>query len=132
MSAFFGLRWWQYMNVRGLQEDCIAVEVIRSRRTILIPRIPLCPSYRNMSKLYRRDVRSKSCLLRQAVRLKDRLLNVLKHIDHRSFFPLGQLCVEFYRSSSFGNVSSAIFEWRRQDIENDRFVTPSLSHREVL
>ena len=75
------------MNVRGLQDDCIAAEVICSRRTVLIPKIPLRPSYSNIAKLCRRDVRSKSWLLRRAVRLKHRLLNVLNYIHHRSSPP---------------------------------------------
>jgi hypothetical protein len=129
MSASFGFRWWQYMNVRGLQDDCTAAEVICS--AILTPRIPLCPTYRNISKLCRRDVRSNSCLLRQSVRFKNRLLNVLNLIQHGSFFFLDQLYVAFYRSSSFGKVTSAIFEWHRQGTENDCFIIPSLAHREV-
>ena len=128
MSASLGLRWWHHMNVRGLQNYCIATLVTCSIKTILITRIPLCPSYPSITKLYRRDVRSKTYLIRQAVRLKDRLLNVFKHIHHRSFFPLGQLYVAFYRSSSSGKVASRIFEGHRQGTENDCFITSSTAH----
>jgi hypothetical protein len=44
MLASFGLRWWQHMIVRGLDENSVAADVTGSRKTTLIRRIQVCPS----------------------------------------------------------------------------------------
>jgi hypothetical protein len=52
MSASLGLWWWQHIIVKGLHKHCIQVVIVIAcqqnllalRKTILIPRIKLCPS----------------------------------------------------------------------------------------
>lgn len=38
-----GLRWWHHTIVKGLDEHCIATNVIGSIKTILTPNVQLCP-----------------------------------------------------------------------------------------
>jgi hypothetical protein len=44
MLASLGLRRWQHMIVKGLHEHCTATEVTGCIKTILIPKVQLCPS----------------------------------------------------------------------------------------
>ena len=131
MLIFLGLRCYEYMIVRGLQREWLSLEEL----SLYLPRIQLCPPLPFPSNRAEDDIRSKSRLLWQSIRLKVRLLYMLEYIYIyviACFFPHGQLYVVFPWSSSFDNVGVAIIERRRQRIENYRWITSNTLYREVL
>jgi hypothetical protein len=84
------------------------------------------------SKCAEDDLRSKSLLLWQAIRLKVIGLNVLKHIYHRLLSLTAKCTNMFSWTSSFDIVAIGNVEGRQQRIENDRLITSNSVYREVL
>jgi hypothetical protein len=108
--ASLGLRWWQHKH-------CIAAEVIGYRKSIIIPRIQLCPSDATIHfKLCRRRFPIKLVFAMTINMAQGQRLNVLECII--ACFSHDQLCVVFFRTSSFDDVAVAIIEGHRQGIED--------------
>jgi hypothetical protein len=124
MSASLGLWWCQHMIVKGLHRHCIQVVIVTAyqqkllalRRSILIPRIKLCPSDLTIVfKLCRRQLPPKLHLLWHLVRLKDKCLIMLEYI-YPCPPPHGQLYMAFAWASSFDSVAVAVIEVDQQHI----------------
>jgi hypothetical protein len=132
MLASLGLRWWQHIIVRGLHEHCIAVEVIGSTKTILTPRIQLCPSDPTLPfKLSRRTFPIKISFAMTTSEADSKMLKLVGIYPLSPVFSHGQLYMSFSLFSSFENVAATITERHRGRTENDRFISSDILYREA-
>ena len=96
---------------KRLARHCIAVAVIGATKTILIPRIQLCPSDPTVPfKLSKRRFPIKIAFAMTIDQAQGQ-------IHHRLFFHIAKFYVTFSWSSSFNNVAVAIIEGHRQRTE---------------
>jgi hypothetical protein len=81
------LLWKQHMIVRGLQEHCIAVEILGSSKPVLIPGIQLCPS--DPTTPFRLHKRHFPINIAFAITINEAQGHMLKRdcMHHRLFFP---------------------------------------------
>ena len=121
------------MNVRILHGHCKAADVTGSWKTVLIPRIQLCPSDPAIPfKPCRGRFPIKIGFVMTISNFQGQTFNLLKYIYHRLFFPHGQLYVVFSRLFSFDNVTVSLTEGHRQRIEKERVLRPNTVFQEVL
>jgi hypothetical protein len=121
------------MNVRVLHGHCIAAEVTVPLKTVLIPRIHLCPSDPAIPfKPCRGLFPIKIGFFMTISKFQGQKFNLLKYIYHRLFFPHGQLYVVFSRLFSFDNVTVSLTEGHCQRIEKERLLRSNTVFQDVL
>ena len=103
------------MIVRGLHEHCTAVEIPGSRKTILIPRIELCPSdpttpFKQRRRRFQINIACASTINEaQGQKLKRAGI----YASSPNFFTNGHIYGAFSQHYVFDNVTVAIIECRQ-------------------
>jgi len=124
----FGLRWWQHIIVRGLQEHCTVARVTGCKKKILLSRIQLCPSDLIIPfRLYRKRFPIKIAFVMKIKQAQGQRLKCVEMYPRSLSFAHGQLYVAISLSSSFDSVVFfTITEDYRQRKEKDRFIIPNI------
>ena len=121
--ASLGLRWWHHMNVRILHGHCKAAEVTGSWKTVLIPRIQLCPSD-PISNQNRDSYDNQQDSVADAWTCWNKS-NTVCFFSHPTL-------VVFVRGFSFTNVTVANIAGQQQRTENYRVTASDTIYWEVL
>ena len=112
------------MIVRSLHGHCVAADVTGSRKLFLHPGYSYVHQILSFpSNCAEDDLRSKSCLMWQLVRLKGRRLDASELTHHHLFFLSMASCVGFFPFCSSFDIAVAINEERPQSVGSDRLMT---------